>query len=89
MNWAQFKYPVFHMCLAVAVVASWSLTQEVGLSPFNVMTNIFVTEFGEFSENISGKLKYLFKVDSVTSQASRIKKNYIFILNPINGRILL
>ena len=41
------------MCLAGAVVASWSLTQEVaGLSPFAVMTNIFVTGFSEFSENI-------------------------------------
>ena len=42
---------VSHTCLAGAVVASWSLTQEVaGLSPFTVMTNIFVTEFSEFSE---------------------------------------
>ena len=41
MNWAQFKDSVSHMCLADAVVASWSLTQEVvGLSPFTVMTNI-------------------------------------------------
>ena len=41
------------MCLAGAVVASWSLTQEVaGSNPFNVMTNIFVTKFAEFSENI-------------------------------------
>ena len=46
MNWAQFKDPVSHMCLAGSVVASWSITQEVaGLSPFTVMTNIFVTEF--------------------------------------------
>ena len=53
MNWAQFKDLVSHMCLAGAVVASWSPTQEVaGLSPFTVMTNIFVTEFAEFSENI-------------------------------------
>ena len=29
MNWAQFKDPVTHMCLAGTVVASWSLTQEV------------------------------------------------------------
>ena len=35
MNWTQFKDPVSHMCLAGAVVASWSLTQEVaGSSPF-------------------------------------------------------
>ena len=41
------------MCLAGTVVASWSLTQEVeGLSPSTAMTNIFVTEFTEFSENI-------------------------------------
>ena len=48
MNWTQFKDPVSHMCLAGAVVASWSLTEEVaGSSPFAVMTNIFVTEFSE------------------------------------------
>ena len=36
MNWAQFKDPVSYMCLAGAVVASWSLTQEVtGSSPLN------------------------------------------------------
>ena len=41
------------MCLAGAVVAYWSVTQEVaGLSPFTVMTNIFVTEFAEFCEKI-------------------------------------
>ena len=39
MNWARFKDPVSHMCLAGAVVA--------GSSPFTVMRNIFVTEFGE------------------------------------------
>ena len=48
MDWAEFKDHVCHVCLADAVVASWSLTQEVaGLSPFTVMTNIFVTEFSE------------------------------------------
>ena len=53
MNWAQLKDPVSHICLAGTVVASWSLTQEVvDLSPFTVMTNIFVAEFAEFSENI-------------------------------------
>ena len=45
--------PVFHMCLAGPVVASWSLIQEVaGSNPLTVMTNIFVTEFTDFSENI-------------------------------------
>ena len=53
MNWDQFKDPVSHMCLAGAVVAFWSLTQEVaGLSPFTVMRIIFVSEFAEISENI-------------------------------------
>ena len=53
MNWAQFKDPVSHMCLAGAVLASWSLTQEVvGSSPFTVMKSVFVTEFAEFSKNI-------------------------------------
>ena len=54
MNWAQFKDPVSHMCLAGTVVAAWSLTQEVaGSSPFTIMKNIFVTEF---SEKLSGAL---------------------------------
>ena len=36
------------MCLAGAVVSSWSLVQEViGSSLITVMTNIFVTEFSE------------------------------------------
>ena len=53
MNWTQFKDPVSYMFLAGAVVASWSLIQEVtGSSPFTVKTNIFVTEFAEFRENI-------------------------------------
>ena len=51
------------MCLAGAGVASWSLTQEVaGSSPFTVMTNIYVTEFAEFSEKFrenSNKLLFL------------------------------
>ena len=29
MNWAEFKDPLSHVCLAGTVVASWSLTQEV------------------------------------------------------------
>ena len=53
MNWIQFKVAVSLICLAGAVVASWSLMQEVeGSNPFTVMTNIFVTEFAKFSENI-------------------------------------
>ena len=53
MNWSQFKDPVSNMCLAGAMVPSWSFTQEIAnLNPFTVLTNIFVTEFSEFSENI-------------------------------------
>ena len=45
------------MCLAGAVVASWSLAQEVtGLYPITVMTNIVVIEFAEFSAKIKEKL---------------------------------
>ena len=48
------------MCLAGTLVASWSLTQEVaGSSPF---TNIFVTEFREFTENIKEKLNYFLRL---------------------------
>ena len=43
MNCTPFKDPVSRMYLAGAVVASWSVRQEVaGSSPFTVMTNIFV-----------------------------------------------
>ena len=53
MNWDQLKDHVSYICLAGAVVASWSHTQEVaGSSPFTVMRIIFVSEFAEFSENI-------------------------------------
>ena len=51
MNWAQFKDPVFHMCLAGTVVAAWSLTQEMtGSGPFN--DKYVVPEFTNFSETI-------------------------------------
>ena len=58
MNLVQFKDPVSHVCLAGAVVVFWFLTQEVAcLSPVTVMTNIYVTGFSKFNENILGKLK--------------------------------
>ena len=60
MNWTEFKDPVSHVCLAGAMVASWSLTQEVaGLNTFTVMT--IVTEF---SENILAKTPIHLKVMS-------------------------
>ena len=44
MKWAQFKDPVYHICLAGAVVASRCLIQEVaGLNPFSEVTNIFLS----------------------------------------------
>ena len=53
MNWAQFKDAVSHLYLAGTPVAYLSLTQEMeGSSPFAVMTNIIVTKFTEFRENI-------------------------------------
>ena len=53
MNWIQFRDPLCYLCFAGAVVASWSLTQEVAGSN-NLLQNIiiFVTEFSELSENI-------------------------------------
>ena len=51
MNWAQFNDPVCNMCLAGAVVASWSLTHDrEGSSPFTVMNKYFFPGFDEFSE---------------------------------------
>ena len=59
INWAQFKDTVSYMYLTGAMVISWSLKQEVaGSNHFTVMTNIFVTEFAEFGENIWGKLNW-------------------------------
>ena len=49
----SLKHELGSMCLAGAVVASWSVTQGMaGSSSFTVMINIFVIEFGKFSENI-------------------------------------
>ena len=57
MNWAEFKDPVSHMCLAGVVVASWSLRQEVaGSTPFTVMTKLFVTEFRESDKSLKHEL---------------------------------
>ena len=57
MNWAQFKDPVSHMCLAGSVVASWYLTQQVaGSNPFTVMTKNFVTEFRGSDKSLNHEL---------------------------------
>ena len=41
MNWAQFKDPVSHMCLAGTVVACWFGTQEVEGSNTHFFAKIF------------------------------------------------
>ena len=53
MSWGQLKVPASHICLAGAVVASWSLMQEMaGLNPFTVMTNNFsLNSLKTFREN--------------------------------------
>ena len=53
MNWAQFKDPVSHISLAGAVIASWRW-QGGRFMSFSIMTNIFGTEFSEFSQNNNG-----------------------------------
>ena len=65
------------MCLPYTEVASCSLTWEVaGSNPFIVITNILVTEFSKFNENILGiltqlihKLEYMDYVLSLCSDA--------------------
>ena len=52
MNWAQFKHPVSHMCLAGIVVASQSFTQEVACSG---------CMFAEFSYKYLGKTPFKLK----------------------------
>ena len=41
MNWAQFKDPVSHMCLAGAVVACWFVAQEVVGSNIHFLQKYF------------------------------------------------
>ena len=51
MNWAEFKDPVSHMCLAGAVAVSWPLAQDMaGSSPSNdtFLSNLVKT-FGKDS----------------------------------------
>ena len=68
MNWGQFKDPVCYMCISGTVIVPWSLTQEVaGSSPFTVMTNIFVTEFNEFSDTFRKSSRVIFIFISVTT----------------------
>ena len=78
MNWAQFKDPVSHLCLACYVVTSWSLSEEViGSSPFTVITNIFeifVSGFAEFSETFRRKFRY--SIQSPGTLSSEISNGF-------------
>ena len=74
MNWAQFKETVSHMCLARAVVASWSLHKRWQVRAL-LMTNIFVTEFAEFSENIYEKILW---ASSYVSVVCKWMENDVF-----------
>ena len=53
-----YKDPVSHMCLVAAVVASWSLTQEVaGSSPFTVISNILANSVKQLGKTpLCGKM---------------------------------
>ena len=57
MDSVQFKALVSHMCLVGAVIASWSLTQEMAEWQVRALsvTIIFVPEFSEFSKKHLGK----------------------------------
>ena len=70
MNLVQLKDPVPHMCLADAVIASWSLTQEVaGSSRFTIMTNILenIWEKLRCSDPFNGSSKMYPKIFPVTA----------------------
>ena len=52
------------MCFAGILEAFWFFTQEVaGSNPFSVMTNIFITEFSDFSEAL--RKNFTVQLDSV------------------------
>ena len=52
MNLVQFIDPFYCLCPIGAVIASWSLTQEMaGSSPFTVMTNILSLNSVNIKEN--------------------------------------
>ena len=54
MNWGQIKDHVSHMCLAGIKIGSILVfsTRDERSEFFFIITNIFVTEFSEFNENI-------------------------------------
>ena len=82
MNWAQFTDPVSHTCLAGAVVASWSLTQEV--AGWQVRAGIQWKTFRENSyENFFFQVQSEFFVPSMTKNNFLIDKHYKMIHGPV------
>ena len=63
MNWGQFEDPVSHMCLAGAVLASWSLTQEVVGS-----NSLFYVTY--FTNSVDSVLQNSFRKNSIMSFGS-------------------
>ena len=58
MEWKCSEFRESDKSIKYELRCSCCLIQEVAVSdPFTVMTNILVTEIGEFYENIKGKLK--------------------------------
>ena len=61
MNCPQMKDPVSHMCLAGAVVASWSLIQDVaGSRPFNDKYLLLLNSVKTFRKNSIGTVTFGF-----------------------------
>ena len=60
MNWGQFKDPVSHMYHAGAVVALWSLTQEVADS-----NSLFYGTY--FTNSVDSVLQNSFRKNSIMS----------------------
>ena len=65
MNWPQFKDPVSHMCLARAVVASWSLFNDKYFMSLNTLN--FIKVFVITSRTQHSHLKTQNKLNTVKS----------------------
>ena len=64
MNWAQFEDSVSHMCLPGAVVACWTLTQEVAGVRVLLLNDIFLS---------------LNSLNSVTKNYKHLGKTLLFV----------
>ena len=73
---SQYKDPVSHMCLAGAVVASCSLTQEVtGSSPFTAMTNILSLNSANSVKTFRGNSNVCFEFLVMCAQCLKMQHN--------------